>query len=51
MIARQYELNQFVKNDVYEMIVRPKNQCVVGTKWVFRNKLNYQDLFLRIRWN
>jgi hypothetical protein len=33
-------LNQIEKNDTWELIPRPKNKNVIGTKWVFRNKLN-----------
>jgi hypothetical protein len=34
------ELDQIVKNDTWELVPRPKNKNVIGTKWVFRNKLN-----------
>ena len=36
------ELNNFTRNQVWELIERPKNYNVIGTKWVFRNK-QYQD--------
>ena len=32
------ELNQFVRNDVWEIIPRPKNVYVISTKWIFKNK-------------
>ena len=32
------KLNQFVRNDVWELIPRPKNVHVIGTKWIFKNK-------------
>ena len=32
------ELNQFVRNDVWELAPRPKNVHVIGTKWIFKNK-------------
>jgi hypothetical protein len=35
------ELNNFKRNEVWELVPRPK-QNVIGTKWVFRNK---QDEF------
>jgi hypothetical protein len=34
------ELDQIEKNDTREMVPRPKNKNVIGTKWVFGNKLN-----------
>ena len=36
------KLNQFVRNDVWELIPRPKNVHVIGTKWIFKNK-TYKD--------
>ncbi|GKC31555.1 retrovirus-related pol polyprotein from transposon TNT 1-94 [Tanacetum coccineum] len=40
IIAMQVELNQFVANDVWELVPQPKNMAIIGTKWVFRNKLD-----------
>ncbi|KAK6161465.1 hypothetical protein DH2020_004846 [Rehmannia glutinosa] len=34
----QEELNQFEKNDVWELVPCPPSQTIIGTKWVFRNK-------------
>jgi hypothetical protein len=34
------ELDQIEKNDTWELVPRPKNKNVNGTKWVFKNKLN-----------
>ncbi|GJU80954.1 copia protein [Tanacetum coccineum] len=36
----QEELNQFVANDVWELVPKPRNMTIIGTKWVFRNKLD-----------
>jgi hypothetical protein len=33
------ELDHIEKNDTWELVTRPKNKNVVGTKWVLRNKL------------
>jgi hypothetical protein len=41
IIAMEEELNNFKRNEVWELVPRPK-QNVIGTKWVFRNK---QDEF------
>jgi hypothetical protein len=34
------ELDQIEKNQTWELVPRPKNKNVIGTKWVFRNKQN-----------
>jgi hypothetical protein len=36
-MAIQEELNNFMRNELWSLVPRPK-QNVVGTKWVFRNK-------------
>ena len=38
--AMDEELDRINKNDTWELVPRPKNKNVIGTKWVFRNKLN-----------
>nr|GEW12700.1 putative reverse transcriptase domain-containing protein [Tanacetum cinerariifolium] len=39
IVAMQEELNQFIANDVWELVLQPWNMTIIGTKWVFRNKL------------
>ncbi|GKA41585.1 hypothetical protein Tco_0734245 [Tanacetum coccineum] len=39
-VAIQEELNQFIANDVWKLVPLPMSQSVIGTKWVFRNKLD-----------
>jgi hypothetical protein len=34
------ELDQTEKNDTWELVKRPKNKNMIGTMWVFINKLN-----------
>jgi hypothetical protein len=34
------ELDQIEKNDTWELVPRPRYKNVIGTKWVFINKLN-----------
>jgi hypothetical protein len=41
------ELNNFTRNEVWELVERPKNHNVIGTKWVFRNKHNEDGLVVR----
>jgi hypothetical protein len=38
--AMDEELDQIENNDTWELVPRPKNKNVIGTKWVLRNKLN-----------
>jgi hypothetical protein len=38
--AMEEELDQIEKNETWELVPRPKDKNVIGTKWVFRNKLN-----------
>ncbi|GJY57296.1 retrovirus-related pol polyprotein from transposon TNT 1-94 [Tanacetum coccineum] len=47
IIALQEELNQFVANDVWELVPQPKNMTIIGTKWVFRNKLDENSVVSR----
>ena len=37
--AMKEELDQIVKNETWELIPRPTNKNVIGTKWVFRNMM------------
>jgi len=46
-IAMQEELGQFERNQVWLFTSRPKNHPVVGTKWVFRNKLDENGNVIR----
>ena len=36
----QDELSQFSKNHVWDLVHKPKDSTVIGTKWVYRNKLD-----------
>ena len=42
------ELNQFVRNNVWELTPRPENVHVIGTKWIFKNKTDEDG---EIIWN
>ncbi|GJV62052.1 retrovirus-related pol polyprotein from transposon TNT 1-94 [Tanacetum coccineum] len=46
-IAMQEELNQFISNDVWEIVPNPKDMTIIGTKWVYRNKLDENDVVSR----
>ncbi|XP_073138695.1 uncharacterized mitochondrial protein AtMg00820-like [Henckelia pumila] len=45
--AMQEELNQFTRNAVWDLVPRPTHQSVIGTRWVFRNKLNEEETVVR----
>lgn len=46
-LAMQKELNQFKTNDVWELVPNPRNVAIIGTKWVFRNKLDENGIVTR----
>ena len=41
------EPNQFVRNNVWELIPRLENVQVIGTKWIFKNKTNEDGEIIR----
>jgi transposase InsO family protein len=45
--AMHEELNNFTRNEVWELVERPKNYNVIGTKWVFRNKQDENGIVVR----
>ncbi|GJU13543.1 retrovirus-related pol polyprotein from transposon TNT 1-94, partial [Tanacetum coccineum] len=47
IVAMQEELNQFIANDVWELVPQPSNIIIIGTKWVFRNKLDENGIVSR----
>ena len=47
MNAMYEELNNFTRNQVCELVERPKNHNVVGTKWVFKNKQDQAGIVVR----
>ena len=38
--AMHEELNQFIRNDVWYLVPKIDQMNIIGTKWVFRNKLD-----------
>ncbi|XP_074319522.1 putative mitochondrial protein AtMg00820 [Silene latifolia] len=47
VIAMQEELNQFERSKVWHLEPLPKDHSVIGTKWVFRNKLDDAGVIVR----
>ena len=41
------ELNYFTRNQVWELVKRPKNHNVIRTKWVYRNKQDQDGIVVR----
>jgi hypothetical protein len=41
------ELEQIEKNNTWELVPRPIHKNVIGTKWVFKNKMNEQGQIVR----
>uniref|UniRef100_A0A151UEW1 Reverse transcriptase Ty1/copia-type domain-containing protein n=1 Tax=Cajanus cajan TaxID=3821 RepID=A0A151UEW1_CAJCA len=46
-MAMQEELNQFERNEVWDLVPLPKDYPIIGTKWVFRNKLDESGIIIR----
>jgi hypothetical protein len=45
--AMEEELLQFEKNQVWSLVPSPANHSIIGTRWVFRNKLNEEGKVIR----
>ncbi|XP_070054702.1 uncharacterized mitochondrial protein AtMg00820-like [Nicotiana tomentosiformis] len=45
--AMQEEFDQFDKNQVWTLVPKPGNATIIGTKWVFRKKLNEEGKVIR----
>ena len=43
----QEELNQFERNQVWHLVPRPHDRPTIGTKWIFRNKLDESGNVIR----
>ena len=40
IMPMQDELSQFNRNRVWDLVPKPKDPAIIGTKWVYRNKLD-----------
>ncbi|KAI3493588.1 hypothetical protein L1887_40790 [Cichorium endivia] len=43
----QEELSEFKRNNIWDLVPKPSNYRVIGTKWVFRNKLDDMGTVVR----
>ncbi|KAK8701802.1 hypothetical protein V6N13_020180 [Hibiscus sabdariffa] len=47
ILVMQEELNQFDRSKVWTLVERPNDKSTIGTKWVFRNKLDESGNIVR----
>ncbi|GKA16456.1 retrovirus-related pol polyprotein from transposon TNT 1-94 [Tanacetum coccineum] len=47
VMAMQEKLNQFISNNVWELVPNPMDTTIIGTKWVYRNKLGENGIVTR----
>ena len=47
IVAMKEDLTQFERSDVWELVPRPSDQSVIGTQWVFRNKVDEHGVIMR----
>ncbi|KAJ9673020.1 hypothetical protein PVL29_026342 [Vitis rotundifolia] len=45
--ALNEELNQFSRTDVWFLVPRPKDVNFIGTKWIFKNKMDENGMIVR----
>ncbi|GKB52557.1 retrovirus-related pol polyprotein from transposon TNT 1-94 [Tanacetum coccineum] len=47
VIAMQEELNQFERNKVWTLVPAPYGKTIIGTKWIFRNKMDENGVVIK----
>jgi hypothetical protein len=45
--AMNEDLDQIEKNNTWELVPRPEDKNVIGSKWVFKNKMNEKGQVVR----
>ncbi|KAK8933646.1 hypothetical protein KSP39_PZI015791 [Platanthera zijinensis] len=45
--AMQEELNQFRRCNVWELVPKPRGHNIIGTKWIYRNKLDESGIIVK----
>jgi len=43
----QKEINQFERNQLWHLVPRPHDRRAIGTKWIFKNKLDESENVIR----
>ena len=43
----QEELEQFERNKVWTLVPKSANKSIIGTRWVFRNKMDENGIIIR----
>ena len=47
VLAMHDELNQFERSNVWTLVPRPREKTIIGTKWIFRNKMDESGVVIR----
>ncbi|KAH9668310.1 Integrase catalytic domain-containing protein [Citrus sinensis] len=47
IMAMQEELNQFERNNMWELVPKLEHQSVISIKWIFRNKMDESGVVVR----
>ena len=42
--ALQEQLNQFIRNDMLYLVLKPKDKNGIGTKWILKNKQDENEI-------
>ena len=45
--SMEEEMSQIEKNEAWELVPCPKDKNIIGTKWVFKNKMNEEGQVIR----
>lgn len=43
----QEELGQFIRNEAWDLVPRPKGMNVIGKKWIYKNKSDEKGIVTR----
>ncbi|GKA97270.1 hypothetical protein Tco_0825164, partial [Tanacetum coccineum] len=47
IIAMQKELNQFERNMVWTLVLKPHGKTIIGTKWIWKNKMDENGIVIK----
>ncbi|GJV95024.1 retrovirus-related pol polyprotein from transposon TNT 1-94 [Tanacetum coccineum] len=47
VIAMQEELNQFERNKVWTLVPKPLGKTIIGTKWIWKNKMDEEGVVIK----